>query len=437
MKKNGKHSLAWVATVSMGLGHERATFPFRHFAEQGIIAINESAFIGQKEKELWRRLIRLYEYFSRLSSVPVIGKPLFCLFDTLQAIPRLESKRNLAKSGMQVRLVKRGIGMGLNEGLLKKIGEKPLPLLTSYMTPAIAADVARYEKIYCIICDAEVSRAWVSENPQTSRIHYLVPCERTVQRLKRYGVPEGHISFTGFPFPKELLGGEDFGTLKSDLARRLFNLDPSEIFRKKYEQQVTALLGKGRILGEARGVVRISYAVGGAGAQKEIGAQIAKSLAHELLKGTVRLNLIAGVRREVKEYFEKVKQRYVPRCDNLRIVHSRSKEEYFSVFSEIIRKTDILWTKPSELSFYCGLGLPLILSPSLGAQERYNRKWLLHIRSALPQEDPRFTNRWLFELLRKGRLAECAWNGFTKVEKRGTDTILRILRSDRELLNEN
>jgi hypothetical protein len=185
------------------------------------------------------------------------------------------------------------VSMGLgHEGLLKKIGEKPLPLLTSYMTPAIAADVARYEKIYCIICDAEVSRAWVSENPQTSRIHYLVPCERTVQRLKRYGVPEGHISFTGFPFPQELLGGEDFGTLKSDLARRLFNLDPSEIFRKKYEQQVTALLGKGRIQGEARGVVRISYAVGGAGAQKKIGAQIAKSLAHELLKGTVRLNLI-------------------------------------------------------------------------------------------------------------------------------------------------
>ncbi len=55
MRTNGEKPLAWVVTVSMGLGHERATFPFRNFAEQGIITINESALTGQKEKELWRR----------------------------------------------------------------------------------------------------------------------------------------------------------------------------------------------------------------------------------------------------------------------------------------------------------------------------------------------------------------------------------------------
>jgi hypothetical protein len=437
MRNEGEHSLAWVATVDMGFGHGRAVFPFRNFAEQGIIAINESACTAQEEKRLWRKLIRLYEFFSRASSVPLVGKPLFFLLDMLQAIPELDAKRNIARPGMQVRLVKKGIGMGLSRGLLEKIVEKPLPLLTSYMTPAIAADGARFEKIFCIICDAEVSRAWVPESPQTSRIHYLVPCERTVLRLKRYGVPENRISLTGFPLPQELLGGEGLDTLRADFSRRLLRLDHSGVFSRKHSQEIAGLLGRAREKRKTPDVLRISYAVGGAGAQKEIGAQIAKSLSQEILKGTVELNLVAGVRTEVREFFAKVKQKYAPSCESLRIVYSSSKQEYFAAFSALMRKTDILWTKPSELSFYCGLGLPLILTPSLGAQERYNRKWLLHIGAAIPQQDPRLTHRWLFDMRRNGRFAELAWNGFKKVEKRGTYNILNILRADGKLLTKN
>mgnify|MGYP006200480153 CR=1 FL=1 len=32
--------------------------------------------------------------------------------------------------------------------------------------------------------------------------------------------------------------------------------------------------------------------------------------------------------------------------------------------------------KPSEMSFYSGLGLPCIIAPPVGAHERYNRRWL-------------------------------------------------------------
>ena len=48
--------------------------------------------------------------------------------------------------------------------------------------------------------------------------------------------------------------------------------------------------------------------------------------------------------------------------------------------------TDILWTKPSELSFYAGLGLPIIMAPSVGAQERFNKAWLRAIGAAIPRE---------------------------------------------------
>ena len=37
----------------------------------------------------------------------------------------------------------------------------------------------------------------------------------------------------------------------------------------------------------------------------------------------------------------------------------------------------MLWTKPSEMTFYAALGIPLILAPPLGAHERYNRRWAL------------------------------------------------------------
>ena len=33
----------------------------------------------------------------------------------------------------------------------------------------------------------------------------------------------------------------------------------------------------------------------------------------------------------------------------------------------MLRETDVLWTKPSELCFYPALGIPLIMSAPLGA----------------------------------------------------------------------
>ncbi len=51
----------------------------------------------------------------------------------------------------------------------------------------------------------------------------------------------------------------------------------------------------------------------------------------------------------------------------------------------MLRTTDILWTKPSELSFYTALGLPIIMTPPLGSQEEFNRKWLLTIASGTDQ----------------------------------------------------
>ena len=169
--------------------------------------------------------------------------------------------------------------------------------------------------------------------------------------------------------------------------------------------------------------------MGGAGAQREIGWQIARSLREKLKAGEVVLNLVAGVRAEVQEYFESVKKELLPGCNALRVLYSPSKDQYFDLFAEAMRHTDILWTKPSELSFYAGLGIPIIMSPIIGAQELYNQKWLLEIQAAFPQEDPDYTDQWLFDLLNAGRLAECSWDGFLKARKYGTYKIEEILQT--------
>jgi len=420
---------AWVVTVDMGLGHQRATYPLASMAEGGIFPVGEEQHISPQECRLWSRVRHGYEMISRCKSIPLVGSPLFGLMDRLLSIPPYYPVRDLSAPDFQVKLLEFLIDRGLCRGMLERIRTKPLPLITSYMAPAIAADRAGYNPVYCIVCDAEVARAWVARDPGSSGIHYLVPCERTVLRLRSYGVPEDKISLTGFPLPMELLGDRSLDGCKFDLAGRLARLDPTGRFRQRHGKNVP---GGAKKPAENLGPVTITFAVGGAGAQGEIGRQIARSLRDRLQQGSVRLNLVAGVREEVRSCFDRYKEQLLPGNRNLRVIFGRSKLEYFRKFSEILHETDVLWTKPSELSFYCGLGIPIIISPTIGSQEVYNRKWLLEIGAGVPQEDPAYTDQWFFDLLDSGRLAEIAWSGFLNSRKCGTYNIREILDNGTE-----
>ena len=427
-KKNNR-SKAWVVTVDMGLGHQRATFPLAEVAEGGIIAVGRDSTSDPEERKLWNKMRNAYEFLSRIRPIPIIGKPLFNLLDTLQNIPSFYPLRDLSNPCFQVRLLSSFIDKGLCRGMIEKIQEKPLPLVTSYFAPAIAADKAGYGRIYCIICDAEFNRAWVAEEPRKSRIHYLAPCGRSVMRLKSYGVPDERIFLTGFPLPAELLGGKNLDILKQDMAQRLFYLDPNKRFWPMHGRNVVYFLERKNCRFLKKRKLTITFAVGGAGAQKEIAARLVKSLRSNLAKGEVRVILIAGIREEVFKYFQNCKNEYLPGSPNLQILYDNTLEGYFKKFTTAMRETDVLWTKPSELSFYCGLGIPIILSPTIGSQEEYNRKWLLEIQAGILQEDPEYAHQWLFDLLQEGRLAESAWDGFLKARKCGTQKIEEILET--------
>jgi hypothetical protein len=67
------------------------------------------------------------------------------------------------------------------------------------------------------------------------------------------------------------------------------------------------------------------------------------------------------------------------------------------------------------------------MSPVIGSQEKFNRKWLREIKAGIKQENPEYTDQWLYDLLNRGTLAECAWDGFLKARKLGTYKILEVL----------
>ena len=420
---------AWVVSADMGYGHQRAVYPLRHIAEDGIITVGSSEAVSKAEKKLWKRLLNAYEFFSRAKGLPIIGPPLFSMLDSLMRIPSFYPMRNLSNTTFQVNLLESLIEKGLCKGMLDTTSTKNLPLVTSFYASAVAADKKGFNKIYCIICDADINRVWVAKQPWESRIEYFAPCGKAAQRLKAYGVPEERIHLTGFPLPDELLGDENLSVLKKDLAQRLFYLDPKRKFWARHGRNVEYFLGKEDCVFKNQRKLTITYAVGGAGAQKEIGGKIAQSLKEKLRAGEVKLNLVAGIRQEVNEYFESVKSEVDTGDEGINIIYSKSLQDYFGQFNRALRETDILWTKPSELSFYSALGIPIIMSPIIGSQEKFNRKWLREVQAALKQENPEYTEQWLYDLLNRGTLAESAWDGFLKVRKLGTFKIKQVLKN--------
>ncbi len=425
---NSGQRKAWIATANMGYGHQRAVFPLRQIAEEEIITVGSNDADSANEKKLWQRVLGVYEFLSRAKSIPVIGKSLFNILDSFLKIPSFYPIRNLSNTTFQVNMLESSIKKGLCKGMLEKIKTKDLPLLTSFFASAIAADMKGYSRIFCIICDADLNRVWVSKEPAESRVEYFAPCGKAAQRLRAYGVPDERIYLTGFPLPLKLLGDEKLSQLKFDLGQRLFYLDPQNKFRIRHGKNVKHFLGEENCEFKNDRELTITYAVGGAGAQKEIGGNIAYSLKNKISAGKIKLNLVAGTKELVRDYFLKIKSSFI-NSKNINVIYNENLDEYFNNFNEALKTTDILWTKPSELSFYCGLGIPIIMTPAIGSQEKFNSKWLREIQAGVRQENPEYSDQWLTDYLNKGILAEAAWSGFLKARKLGTFKIIEMINT--------
>lgn len=228
----------------------------------------------------------------------------------------------------------------------------------------------------------------------------------------------------------ENIGENNMEILRHDLAKRLIRLDPTNRFRIIHGEEAKHYLGEFWNPEVSTSPLTITYAVGGAGAQAEIAAGMLKSLSKQIKSGKIRLNLVAAHRTEVKNYFDKLLQSEgLTTSENVRIIYQQDKNEYFREFNKIMRDTDLLWTKPSELSFYCGLGIPIVLAPPIGPHEIYNQRWLRDLGAGVHQSDPQYCGEWLMDYLLDGKLSLAAWDGFLYARKLGALKIKEVLET--------
>ena len=433
------HQKAWVVAVDMGYGHQRAAAPLKNLAYGGeVINANNYKGIPKEDQELWHDSRRFYEFISRFKNVPILGRAAFDLFDKFQEIPPFYPKRDLSDPNLQVKYMHHLIQKkDWGKHLIQKLDKKPMPLITTFFVTAFMAEQFNYSAdIYAVATDTDISRSWVPIDPEKSRIRYFAPSQRAYDRLKRYGVQEDKIFLTGFPLPIELLGQKSLNILKGDLGHRLTNLDPNRKYIEHYGESLVEHLGKNNFPGKKRHhPLTIMFAVGGAGAQREVGVAVVKSLRAKIRRGQVRVILVAGTHKDIKTYFKREiislgLDKQLGR--GVIIIHCLNKEQYFRKFNRALRTTDILWTKPSELSFYTALGLPIVMAPPIGSQEKFNRKWLFMIGSGVEQERAEYTDEWLFDLINTGWFAEAAVNGFLEAPKYGTYNIQKIISAKPE-----
>ncbi|NQU83237.1 MAG: hypothetical protein HQ536_00850, partial [Parcubacteria group bacterium] len=185
--KYHKNHKAWIVTVDMGYGHQRASFPLAHLAYKKIISANNYRGIPEKDLNTWRTSRRFYEFISRFKRVPIFGTIAFGIFDKVQGIPSFYPRRDLSKPSFQVKEVYRLIKKrAWGKDLIDYLNTSPKrPLITTFFVPAFMAELHGYDgDIYCLITDADFSRNWIPLKPVESRIKYLAPNYRVVDRLK-------------------------------------------------------------------------------------------------------------------------------------------------------------------------------------------------------------------------------------------------------------
>ncbi|MAF25391.1 hypothetical protein CL634_07435 [bacterium] len=437
-KRKQKNTKAWVVAVDMGYGHQRAAYPLHNLAYQNII-INANTYSGipKRDRKLWRQSRKIYEFISRFKKVPLLGPLAFGIMDRFQRVEPFYPRHDHVDPTFQVKEIYHVMkddswGKHLVESLASKGGDST-PLIATFFIPAFMAEQWDYPgPIYCLATDTDISRGWAPLKPTNTKIKYFAPTARAKERLQSYGIPKENIFLTGFPLPEELLGGSGQEIAKANLKRRLPHLDPAGVYRDRYagvvEDHVGRMAANGN--GSDNGRVHIMFAVGGAGAQRELGAQIALSLSKLIRQGKIKLTLVAGIHNDVHRYFRQaLRPARLSRQlgDGVEILNAPKKVEYFKLFNKAMARADILWTKPSELSFYAALGIPIIIAPPIGSQELFNKDWLIKSGAGLVQGDPAVADQWLPDWLAKGWLAEAAMQGFVELPNMGTANIARVL----------
>jgi hypothetical protein len=415
-----------IVAIDMGYGHLRPARAIATMLGCPVLHADEPPLADEEEQKRWATTRTFYETLSRVSASPWIGRPFRAALNAATSIPHLHPFRDLSGRTIGIRFIEHSARNGLGRSMVAHLQERNSALVTTFYSPALLADFHGYDRIYCVVTDSDVNRVWAPIQPHQSKIRYLAPSGRVVRRLRAYGVSKDQVELTGFPLPHSLLGGTDLAGLKKNLLARLVRLDQNGVFRHQFGRELEAF----GPLPDKVDAPHLAFAVGGAGAQAGMSASFLSSLRAMLTEGRLRLTLVAGTKREVRDLFEEELERAGLMSElgqSVRILYEPNIDDYFDCFDELLAGVDILWTKPSELTFYGALGIALVFAPSIGVHEDYNQRWALENGAGLRQRDPRVASEWLGEWLSDGTLATAAWAGHKRLPCRGLYRILERL----------
>jgi hypothetical protein len=410
-----------VAAIEMGYGHLRAALPLADALGVPMLRMDLPPLAGSVDRRLWWRTRAMYEPLTRWSQKGTLGAPLRALLDRITAIP--DGAPALAGATAGTRWMARAARRGAGRALASHLRDTGAPLVSTFYAGPILAELHGAGRLHCVVTDVDVNRIWAPPEPARSTIRYYVPAETTRARLASYGVAPERIVVTGFPLPDELVGGREMGTLKRNLGARLARLDPRSTVR-----DVPADLGSVPRDGSAP---LVTFAIGGAGAQVGVAIELVTALADAVRGSKVRLALVAGCRPEVaRKLRQGVAAAGLSGHSGVELLQDRDILIYLRRFNAILARTDVLWTKPSELTFFAALGLPLIAAPPVGVHEQRNLRWAVDAGAAMPQGDPRTAAQWLLAALEDGTLAKAALSGYRQLPKVGLYEIVEAVTRD-------
>jgi len=410
-----------IFSVAMGYGHQRTAHHLKELGE--IINVNDHPLVPESEKKLWKKTSHFYHFISSFKSFPLIGSFLFNFFNFFQKIQKFYPKRKNEKPNFYLKTIYSLIKKGWGRELIFRISKEKKPLISTFFVPAFFAEFYGYQgEIFCVVCDTDVSRAWAPLLPSQSKIKYFVPTKRAKERLLLYGVKEENIFFTGYPLSPLNFSEEK---VRESFLRRIVKLDPQRSFLKKYGEFIQEKIGP---LSFSEESLRILFSLGGAGAQKELALLILRSLKKEIENKKIHFLISVGINREAKDFFKKeISKIFGSFPQNIEILFFEKLDDYFNAFDRAILESDILITKPSELSFYSSLGISLLLLPSIGYQEDFNEDWLLKNNFAIKAKNLKYFSDWFFDFLNEGFFAKCAFLGFWEGKRDGFFEIKKII----------
>ncbi len=391
-----------ITSALMGFGHLRAAHNISSYSHAPVVRVDRDPNVNAVDKFVWSGSQYLHSYASR--GAEGRGGLLYKWFEGVMSIPEDHQAPSMAESNF-IHLLKR---LGVGKTFYRDLNGSSTPLLHTFYLPAMLSVYWKYSgKNFLLLCDTDFHRVWVPTDPTVGNLEYFVPILDSADTLMSYGVPPDRIHVTGFPLPPASTGGRDLGTLISDFEVRRMRL------RANSSVPLT-----------------IMFPFSGAGAYANILADLVKTILDDLREGSLRLMVSCGNNEHALRNAENIFTNYgLDESEFAEIMFDKDIFGSFDRFNRALKSVDLIITKPSEMVFYAGLGIPMAFLPPIGAHEAKNRRYLVENKCAVDMGAVSEFPLWLDEARRSGKLLEFAEMGYRNIPKTGTYEIDDIMGS--------